>query len=913
MQNELLKAVCKGESVQQIKDILVVDPNSVYQCLGRSTPLMSAAKYGRHDIVDLLLSAGSPVGDVDKAGKTALCIAANHGHLNVVSSLISAGADVNHRGKDGTTPLMICSQSGRTKLIELLLTNGADRETIRKSDSKKAIDLSSSALVKSLLESSCSFKYRTMYSEEDCQLLENQRFEFPARKERCIRYVTVEQLPAGTGTTLPGCENLLYEHSSSLHANKDISLPTRCPVHGNAFDFSECSSSNSNSSSSAKQFHGKDFQQTHLVLKCCTNLDMMSRECNLLKHLHTRYGKDTPFIALADCSHTVLTFRQVRDGDVHRVFDDIDGGSYCPLYDSKPQYSIGEVATVDNSTVDNSNSTSDLAVRTNTSEYPQCERTWHGLLLERGVCDLNAFGSDVLSERNVRRSVNNTEQLKKIPRAEGSDGSVCSRKKDGHSKGQGQGQGSHEGESCFTHSDDSHYGEHTSHQSKGRISTNGGEPCPRPSNDMNRDRNRDRNRSRSTDTYRDDFLSDTKKLKVAISVSIQVCRILSVLHESGVVWLDVKPSNFVLFSGQVISDSKLIEKSKLSDALMDLREEKSEEPNSKRGYLNGNKTKIFKTNDYFKLFEDKCDTQGDVLSIVVKAIDLGGCVPINSMHAPSALTFSSKYSPPELARKLTMHRGEKERDPGSDSGLEIFQVLPSADCWSLGVTLMQIFHRDFRCYFAETDSDAAIGDDRNICATHCPDGTHRNSSRNTQIDGISTQDSHSTFLKGSDAALVRLSVPPSALDGDLEEYLGPITTHTAGTTHTNTTHTAHTTCTMKTAVDEGDMSDSDSSVKPPIFSSCECLNVERVRVLTDVDTQEQECSSATVGAEERAEVRAEEMSRSDKRGIETETEVEHDQRDRVIGIIRQLLRVTPCERISALTALHLLQREQEKP
>jgi ankyrin repeat protein/serine/threonine protein kinase len=953
MQNDLLKAISKGESVQQIKDILVGDPNSVHQCLGRPTPLMSAAKYGRHDIIDLLISANSPVDDVDKVGKTALCIAANHGHLNVVSSLISAGADVNHRDKHGATPLMICSQSGRIKLIELLLMNGADRDAIRKPDSKKAIDLTTSTLVQSaLLGSYRSVKYRAMCSEGDHHLLRNQLFEFPSRKDRCIRYVTIEQLPEGT----PVCEHLRNQNSSSARANKDSYFPAQCIDHGNDLVTSSNSSSSSSSSSSSTSSSSQPFnkilhRQTHLVLKCSTDSDMILRECNLLKQLHTTYGKDAPFIALADGSWTPVTFRQVCDRDDNFV----SGSNYvgcdpCGTVSASSRQDIGqEAANMDKAAIS-------LKVKSNSCECSQSGRTWYGLLLERGVCDLNAFGVDVLSERNVRKSANCTERVKKVPRVEGSDGSVRSGKEGGQGQDQGQGQG------ITNQNNDNNCRAHISHDSMGINDEK--EDCSTGCKDNNR----------YSDNYRDHFLTEAKRFKVALSISIEVCRILSVLHDSSVVWLDVKPSNFVLFSGQAVTDSTSCSESELGDALNKeiAGEVKSVEAKGKLWPLNGNKTKIFKNNNYSELSGDKYSTWlglGLGPSLIVKAIDLGGCVPTDSCHAASALTFSSKYSPPELVRIITMQRGQKEKEkgegrvPGSDSGIGTFQVSPSADCWGLGMSLMQIFHRDFRCYFAESN----IGDDGNriTCSTQCADNTKSNG--NAKIDGISTQDLNNIgSLKGSDAALVRLSVSPSVLQAELERYLGPISTYTTGATHTkttetthntNTTHTTHTTeirhttdsthtihehttkttnttnttntthtarsyseygnpigsgnscavcvtdkCSSDVDVDVDVDVGSDNNVESSLPSSLVDMKEEVENVVLDEDIQDNHFEAV-----EDAE-RAEEMPSGD-RG-EKGAKVESAQRDRVIALITQLLRVTPSERITAHTALHLLQREE---
>jgi hypothetical protein len=306
-----------------------------------------------------------------------------------------------------------------------------------------------------------------------------------------------------------------------------------------------------------------------------------------------------------------------------------------------------------------------------------------------------------------------------------------------------------------------------------------------------------------------------------------------------------------------------------------------------------------------------------------------------------------------------MHRGEKEKGtvPGSDSKIGIFQVSPSADCWGLGINLMQIFHRDFRCYFRETN----IGDDgdRNASSSQC---LHKTKSHgNAKMDGISTQNpSNIASLKGSDAALVRLSMSPSALQAEIDGYLGPISAHATGTTHfkttktthttntaraihtteirqtadgthtihkltnkttrnidtTNTTHTTHCcggngnpigsgsgsgSCVIDNSNSDGGVDGSDDSLESSLHSSC--VDMKEEEAVTDEDVLN--CHFKSVESAERAE----EMPGGALSGKEVEIEVEIEQRDRVIAVIRQLLRVTPSERITAHTALHLLQSE----
>jgi len=92
-------------------------------------PLRCAARFGRHEIVKLLLSKhvslGEPHGEM-----VALHWACERGHVDIARTLLDAGTDTNIKDFRGNTALHHAAASGSAEVVRLLLERGADKNAL---------------------------------------------------------------------------------------------------------------------------------------------------------------------------------------------------------------------------------------------------------------------------------------------------------------------------------------------------------------------------------------------------------------------------------------------------------------------------------------------------------------------------------------------------------------------------------------------------------------------------------------------------------------------------------------------------------------------------------------------------------------------------------------------------------------
>ncbi|KAF4878470.1 Vegetative incompatibility protein HET-E-1 [Colletotrichum siamense] len=88
--------------------------------------LTLAARYGRVEIMRLLLDANADLEAEDVNGETPLTMAASKGHDGVLQLLIDRKANIEATGRNGSTPLAVAAYEGHVRISRLLLDHGAN-------------------------------------------------------------------------------------------------------------------------------------------------------------------------------------------------------------------------------------------------------------------------------------------------------------------------------------------------------------------------------------------------------------------------------------------------------------------------------------------------------------------------------------------------------------------------------------------------------------------------------------------------------------------------------------------------------------------------------------------------------------------------------------------------------------------
>ncbi|MDR0773696.1 MAG: ankyrin repeat domain-containing protein [Wolbachia pipientis] len=129
----------------------VIDVNEVNK--NDRTPLHLAAKYGRKDMVEMLLNKEAKVDVVDNRGRTPLHLAAQYNEKKeIVEMLLNKGAKVDIADNRGRTPLHLAAANGHKEVVEVLLKAEGINVNAVDENGKTPFDLTTNEEIKTLLK-----------------------------------------------------------------------------------------------------------------------------------------------------------------------------------------------------------------------------------------------------------------------------------------------------------------------------------------------------------------------------------------------------------------------------------------------------------------------------------------------------------------------------------------------------------------------------------------------------------------------------------------------------------------------------------------------------------------------------------------------------------------------------------------
>lgn len=123
----LLQCACIANKIDVVKFLfsLSIDLDINYKSKKHNSALCYAIVSKNKDLVQLLLTKGANVNEIDLDGKNMLLVATQKGQLETVQLLIQFGANVNYQEKSKMTALHFSAIKGNKEIFLLLLENGA--------------------------------------------------------------------------------------------------------------------------------------------------------------------------------------------------------------------------------------------------------------------------------------------------------------------------------------------------------------------------------------------------------------------------------------------------------------------------------------------------------------------------------------------------------------------------------------------------------------------------------------------------------------------------------------------------------------------------------------------------------------------------------------------------------------------
>ena len=121
---------CEKDNVEDIKNLLIngMSPSIFLYDVFHTPFICIASKYGKLDIVKLLILWGASPNEKCLNRKTPLFYACEKGHIDVVSFLLERGAKINYENNNGETALTTACENGHLEVFNFLVEKGANMD-----------------------------------------------------------------------------------------------------------------------------------------------------------------------------------------------------------------------------------------------------------------------------------------------------------------------------------------------------------------------------------------------------------------------------------------------------------------------------------------------------------------------------------------------------------------------------------------------------------------------------------------------------------------------------------------------------------------------------------------------------------------------------------------------------------------
>ena len=109
------------QHIESGSDLNLLEPSR------ESTPLITAAAFGKTETAKMLIEAGADLNYQNVDGSTALITASVFGTTGIAKLLIDSGAELDTQNNDGSAALHTAAFFGHTGIVKALIENGADK------------------------------------------------------------------------------------------------------------------------------------------------------------------------------------------------------------------------------------------------------------------------------------------------------------------------------------------------------------------------------------------------------------------------------------------------------------------------------------------------------------------------------------------------------------------------------------------------------------------------------------------------------------------------------------------------------------------------------------------------------------------------------------------------------------------